>query len=68
MPSLSQQLSGIEPWRRVATVVLLVAAVAIFVLAVAGVLQTAAVIGGFGIVVASYLIGPRSPFFRSDAG
>ncbi len=66
MASLTEQLSGIAPWRRAATIVLLVAAVAILVLAVAGVIQTAAMVGAVVVVAGSYLVGPRSPFFRSD--
>lgn len=66
MPSFNEQMSGIAPWRRAATIVLLVVAVAILVLAVAGVIQTAAVIGGAVVVALSFLVGPRSPFFRSD--
>lgn len=66
MQSFSQQMTGLAPWRRTATVVLMVLAVALFVLVVAGVLQTAGAIGGLVIVVASYLVGPRSPLFHAD--
>lgn len=65
MPSFSEQMSGIAPWRRAVTIILLVAAVAIFVLAVAGVIHTAAVIGAVVVVALSFLVGPRSPFFQS---
>lgn len=66
MQSFSQQMSGIAPWRRTASVVLMVLAVALLVLIVTGVLQTVGAIGAFAVVVASYLVGPRSPFFRAD--
>ncbi len=65
MHSFSEQLSGIAPWRRAVTIVLFVAAVVILVLAVAGVLQTAAIIGAAVVVALSYLVGPRSPFFHA---
>ena len=65
MHSFSEQMSGLAPWRRAVTIVLLVAAVAILVLAVAGVLQTAAIIGAAVVVALSYLVGPRSPFFHA---
>jgi hypothetical protein len=67
VPSLNEQLSGLAPWRRAVTIVLFVVAVAILVLAVAGVIQTAAMIGAVVVVALSYLVGPRSPFFGSDA-
>jgi hypothetical protein len=67
MPSThSEQMSGVAPWRRTASIVLMVVAVALFVLIVAGVLQTAGAIGAFAVVAASYLVGPRSPFFPTD--
>ncbi len=66
MQSFTQQMSGIAPWRRTATVVLFVVAVAVLVLVVAGVLETAGAIAGFAVVAASYLVGPRSPFFHAD--
>jgi hypothetical protein len=59
-------MSGIAPWRQAVTIVLYVAAVAILVLAVAGVLETAAIIGAAIVVAVSYLVGPRSPFFKPD--
>ena len=65
MHSFSEQLSGIAPWRRAVTIVLFVAAVVILVLSVAGVLQTAAIIGAAVVVALSYLVGPRSPFFHA---
>ena len=68
MHSFSEQLSGVAPWRRAAMIVLLIAAVAILVLAVAGVIQTAAMIGGAVVVGLSFLVGPRSPFFDSVPG
>jgi hypothetical protein len=67
VPSLNEQLSGIAPWRRAVTIALFVAAVAVLVLAVAGVIQTAAIIGAIVVVAGSYLVGPRSPFFPSGA-
>jgi len=45
MASSIEKLSGIEPWRRVVMIVLFVVAVAILVLAVAGVLHSGAVVG-----------------------
>lgn len=66
MQSFSQQMSGIAPWRRTASVVLMVLAVALFVLIVTGVLQTVGAIGAFAVAAAAYLVGPRSPFFRAD--
>ncbi|MFN8025007.1 MAG: hypothetical protein U0W40_01225 [Acidimicrobiia bacterium] len=68
MPSYKEQLAGIAPWRRTVTIVLLVVALVLLVLAVAGVIHTAAIIGAVVIVALSLLIGPRSPFFRSDQG
>ena len=65
VPTLNEQLSGIAPWRRAVTIALFVAAFAVFVLAVAGVIQTAAVVGAVVVIAGSYLVGPRSPFFRS---
>jgi hypothetical protein len=44
----------------------MVVAVALFVLIVAGVLQTAGGIAALAVAVAGYLVGPRSPFFHSD--
>jgi hypothetical protein len=64
--SFTEQLSGLAPWRRAATLILLVVAIVVLVLAVAGVIHAAAAIAGFAIVAASYLVGPRSPFFGSD--
>ena len=66
VPSFKEQFSGIAPWRQAVTAVLLVAAIVIFVLAVAGVIHTAAMIGAVVVVVLSYLVGPRSRLFRSD--
>lgn len=66
MASSIEKLSGIEPWRRVVMIVLFVVAVAILVLAVAGVLHSGAVVGAVVVVAGSYLVGPRSPFFHSD--
>ncbi len=66
MASFSEQLSGIAPWRRAVTVMLLIVAIAIFVLAVANVIHVAAIIGGAVVVGLSYLVGPRSPFFKSS--
>jgi hypothetical protein len=66
--SLTEQLSGIAPWRRTMTIVLLVAAFAILVLAVAGVIHAAAIIGAAIVVALSFLVGPRSPFFDSGRG
>jgi hypothetical protein len=64
--SFSQQMSGMAPWRRTASIGLMVVATVLFVLIVTGVLQTVGAIGAFAVVAASYLIGPRSPFFQSD--
>jgi hypothetical protein len=67
MQSHSEQMSGIAPWRRTASIVLMVVAVALFVMIVAGVLQTVGAVAAFAVVIASYAVGPRSPFFHSDA-
>lgn len=67
MTATRAQFSDLAPWRRAVTVVLYVVAVAILVLAVTNVIQTAAVIGAVVVVALSYLVGPRSPFFRPDA-
>ena len=66
MSSSKVQLSAMAPWRRAVTIVLFVVAVAILVLAVAGVIHTAAMIGAVVVVAGSYLVGPRSPFFHSE--
>lgn len=65
MPSFSSQMSGLAPWRRAVTIVLLILAIALLVLAVTGVIHTAAIVGAVVIVGCSYLVGPRSPFFAS---
>lgn len=67
MQSFSQQMSGMAPWRRTASIVLMVVAIALFVMIVTGVLGSAGAIGAFAVVAASYLVGPRSPFFHTDA-
>ena len=66
MSSSKVQLSAMAPWRRAANIVLLVVAVAILVLAVTNVIQTAALIGGAAVVALAYAVGPRSPFFHAD--
>ncbi len=66
MQSFSQQMSGLAPWRRTASIGLMVVAVVLLVLIVAGVLETVGAIAAFAVVAASYLIGPRSPFFHAD--
>ncbi len=67
MASFSEQMSGMEPWRRTANIVLLVAAIAVLVLGLAGVLATGVVFGAeVAVVVLGLLLGPRSPLFRAD--
>ena len=65
MPSFMDQMSAMAPWRRAVTILLLIAAIILFVLAVTGVIHIAATIGAVVIVVLSFLVGPRSPFFGS---
>ncbi len=66
MLSSTQPLSAMAPWRRTAMIALLIVAVAMFGLIVTNVASTAATIGAVMVVVLSLLIGPRSPFFKSD--
>jgi hypothetical protein len=67
MSSSSARFSELAPWRRAVTVALYVVAVAVLVLAVSGVIHTAAIAGAAVVVALSYLVGPRSPFFHADA-
>ena len=66
MSSFNMQLAGMAPWRRAASIVLLVVAVAILVLSVTGVIHAAATIGAIVVVAGSYLVGPRSRLFKSE--
>jgi hypothetical protein len=56
--------SQMAPWRKLATVALTLIAIVVLVLAITGVFHTATLILVLAIVTLSFLIGPRSPFFR----
>lgn len=65
MSSYKELMEALPPWRRYATYVLIALAILVLVLIVAGPLR-----GGVGIaaaiviVIASFLVGPRSPLGR----
>ena len=57
--------AAMAPWRKAASIGLLVLGIVVLVLAVTGVLHAATIVLAAVVVILSLLVGPRSPLFKA---